>query len=141
MDNEFPEVPNGTARGWMRKGLVALLCANALVLLWVSADAGRDLFPFVFGLVVLSGSSAVPFLIETGYMALGFARAFVLLYGALIALVGGVVGACSGMSFGASGGGGSMPVLAIAGIVLGVLLALLAILAPSRKDDPAKEDA
>ncbi len=137
-DREVAEKPEGNAKGWMRKVLIGLLGANALVLLGLSLNAGSDVFPFVFGLVVLTGSAAVPFVTETGYVALGFARAFVLLYGGLAALVSGVIGACSGVSFGASGGGGSMPLLAIAGMVLGVVLALLALLAPSRKDDPPR---
>jgi len=139
-DLEAPVKPEGNASGWMRKSLIALLCVNALVLLGLSADIGRDFFPFVLVLVLLSGSAAVPFVTETGSVALGVAPAFVLLYGGLLALVGGVVGACSGVSFGASGGGGSMPLFAIAGVVLGVLMALLAILAPSRMDDPTKDD-
>jgi hypothetical protein len=79
-------------------------------------------------MVLVYGLSTVAFLRPVPGFLLGFARVVVFLHGVTILVVSALIGACAGVSFGASSHGidSTSVVVGLLGAGLGILLAVLA---------------
>jgi len=121
---------NGHWNGW-RYVVAALMCGTMIAMAVFAKDA-ESVLPLGLFLLV-DGLAMAAFLWPVPDILLVLARIVVFLHGFLILLVSSVFGACAGMSFGASSGGGlgsQGGLLVLLGIASGILLAVLACIAP-----------